>query len=306
MRKDGLRPENVRNIYHCHVHPDHIHADVFFQKRAEKFKDNLKIFYPKGDSHRFHPEFHLVQSNFQELQNTFGFTPYEGLSFTKILAGILLENFMGYEIPKNLTVLQDGQRISVGKRDAKFITTGGHTQGHSFLFFDDEDKILVNSDCGCINEFTSDWIKSVKAVHLAKTLKPHNLLGGHDPLKLGEKKTKDNIRGQFRRYDNMIKPFLLRAKPGKKVMISDSAYRRVGFLYKVPLVNMWAHMAVYCIFKYFVSQDLGSLSMDENGRMYFTITSNPTKYDFFEYLLQNYFDKNHNISICEQTLSYFH
>jgi glyoxylase-like metal-dependent hydrolase (beta-lactamase superfamily II) len=36
FRHSGLDPANVRNIFHCHVHFDHVGADKAFQKIASK------------------------------------------------------------------------------------------------------------------------------------------------------------------------------------------------------------------------------------------------------------------------------
>ncbi len=311
MRKDGLEPRHVREIYHCHVHPDHVDADRIFQKKATKHAGDVKIYYPAPDAHRFSEGFELIQSNFDILLFHFGVFPFPKMPISKFITTTLFKSFVSYNVPDNIHQLENNQRVTLGKRKAQVITTGGHTEGHSFLFFGDEDKFLANSDNGCLNEFTSDWRKSVDSIKLAATLEPHNLIGGHDPLKIGDKKASDDFKGQFRRYDNIMRPFLVRAAPGKIVNVSDCAYRRVSWLHRLGLVNFWAHMTVFCIFTYFQEKGLGKLDLNAKGEFIFQITEDHQKFDFFEYLQQRYLSRKSKLSkhregsICEDIIQYF-
>jgi glyoxylase-like metal-dependent hydrolase (beta-lactamase superfamily II) len=276
IQKDGLDPRNIRNIYHSHVHFDHIGADKIFQKKAIRNQNNVNIFYSELDNHRFTKEFSTMTSNFKELGDHFPDFPFHRLKMTKILTKLVGNTLMKYSIPENLHPYKNGEILSIGQRKAKVVTTGGHTEGHSFLAFTDQDRIVANGDATCINEFTSDFGCLLEAFYQLDTLKPTNLIGGHDKLRLGEEGTIKDLKDSRKRIDDMLRPILEQVTLGNRINISSVAYKRVGKFYKIGIANTWAHMTPYCMGKYLEKFGIGKLEITPKCIMYFHVNEDDT------------------------------
>lgn len=299
MIKDGLDPQNIRNIFHCHGHFDHIGGDVFFQKISTKNKDKVNIYFPKLDAHRFKQDFSIMQSNFSELYAHFPDFPNEKIRKVKVLMRFAEKTIMKYKIPEKLNAFNDGDILSIGQRKAKIITTGGHTEGHSFLVFQDSDNILANSDATCINEFTSDFGGLLRAFHELDILKPSNLFGGHDAYCLGEEKVKKDIHDGRKRIEDMLRPILEQCKPETKINISSIAYKRIGSFRRIGVANTWAHMTPFCIGKHLEQLGVGKLELTPACIMYFNVSGEETAKDRID-ILRN-IGENKEI-LCTQEL----
>jgi len=282
MKKDGLDPRYVRNIFHCHVHTDHVHADGFFQKHNLIYNgrdsnssiiERIPIHVSEQDMHRYAPTYKILQQNFIELSEHFPNFPYKKYRGTMWFINHIFEPFMQYKIPKNLIPYHDEETITLGTRKAKVITTGGHTEGHSFFHINDSDNILVYSDAGVINEFTSDWKAVLNAIIISQRIDADCVLGGHDKISDGLENARDDLAGGRRRMNEVIKPIIDQLKVGAVINVTEVARKRVGGkLYKIKVVDFWAHMTIYSFCKFLEQLNLGKLNVDQNGIMWFNVT----------------------------------
>jgi glyoxylase-like metal-dependent hydrolase (beta-lactamase superfamily II) len=298
MRRDGLEPTNIRNIFHPHVHVDHVQSDRIFQERAVRHRGNVKVYFPQPDAYRFQHDYRVLKSNFDELNGYFQPYPKKFVRGLRVFSTFFGDPFLHYRTPSNLIVYKNCQKLQIGNRIGQVYTTGGHTEGHSFFFFDDEDKILVNSDGWCINEFTSDFGKVLAALNLAKRLDPANLLGGHDPLHLGFEKARQDRMGSQRRLDTMLRPILMQLKPGKEIDLMYPAHRRVGMGFSVRVVQMWALMTVYCIGKTLEKFNIGRMMLSNTGDLRFFVSVDPSVQDIIDFLRISVAEKDR--SGCEE------
>jgi glyoxylase-like metal-dependent hydrolase (beta-lactamase superfamily II) len=282
MKKDGLDPRYVRNIFHCHIHTDHVHADTFFQKNnliyggsenSKSSPESIPIRYPDQDFHRYDPTYGVLRQNFTELSDHFPTFPYNKYRGTMWFIRHIFEPFMQYNIPKSLIPYHDGDKITLGTRQAKVIMTGGHTEGHSFFHINDSDNILVYSDAGVINEFTSDWKAVLKAIIVSQKIDADTVFGGHDTFSDGLEKARQDLAGGRKRMNDVIKPIVDQLKLGEKINATEAARKRVNKLYKIKVVDFWAHMTIYSFCKFLEQLNLGQLSVDPNGIMWFTVTN---------------------------------
>jgi glyoxylase-like metal-dependent hydrolase (beta-lactamase superfamily II) len=282
LRKDGLEPTNIRNIFHCHIHPDHYQADLFFQQKAIKYRGKVNVYYPRKDGWRLQPNYRVLLSNFMELEKTLGTNPIAKKPITPIFAKLLAEPILKSNIPHNLIPYDHNQLLTIGNRKAKVIHTGGHTEGHSYLYFQKE-NILVNSDSGCINEFGSDFEKVLNAISIVEDMHPENLLGGHNAIHLGMNRSLGDIQAWGRRLSDVTRPLLIQMIPGKMINVTQVGWRRVGVLHRMGLVETWAEMTPYVCAKYLQKKGFGALlANDEN--IYFKVTEEESKKEDIAYL----------------------
>jgi hypothetical protein len=230
----------------------------------------------------------LIQSNFLELQRHFGKKYKDPSLATTIFAKYVAQPLLfAYQRPENLHAYHDQDKIELGQRSARVYSTGGHTEGHSYFFINDEDKILMESDSGCINEYTSDWKRVLYAIILAEQLDPNNHLGGHDAIHLGHDRTYKELETMFSRFDTMFRPIAVQMRPQAKINLSQVAWRRVDWAYKIGIVLVWAQMAIYCIGKFLEELDLGLMNMDSHGEIIFETTSDSPKLEQFKAIFED-------------------
>lgn len=279
IQRDGLDPRNIRNIYHCHYHFDHVQSDVYFQIRATRHHNNVSVYIPKPDLFRTAPSYRLLDQNYLELRNHFPEAPLDFL--TKVLWPLryTFEPIIAAKRPKNIKSLLDGQKIQLGKRTGKVITTGGHTEGHSFIHINDEDNILVTSDHDALNEFTCNWKHTLEAVRIAEKIKPNNVFIGHNQPRIGSERALGFVNSYFGQFDKIFGPIMNMFRPNSTVNLTHIANLMMGWLHKVGPVRMWAHMSIYSICKYFEELKLGQIEIHPPGELVFRITENPEKYD---------------------------
>ncbi len=279
LRKDGLHPEYLRNIFHTHLHPDHIQADAVFQKIAERSsnvgpteKTKCYVYCPKADLFRNHPNFRVLRQNLYHLNNIVQNNPLKTLRGTQFFGEQIFDPLISHTTINNVVLYQGGETVQIGKYRAKTIHTGGHSHGHSYFFFEDHpDRILVNGDSWCINEFTSDFSSVVNALRISQSLNPNNLLGGHDPLKLGKENTLKDMNSSRRRLDDIIRPICMQLKPGAKIDVTYTAHRRVKSLISIGLVKIWALMTATSFCEFLQRKGFGRLEADSNGKIWFLL-----------------------------------
>ncbi len=296
MKKDGLQPANVRKIIHPHYHFDHVQADSFFQTKIISNGDVVPVFVPENDLFRTTENFDLMKWNLNELKEKFGpelfhqyFNNYQR-AFK--LGGLIFSKLIHVKTPKNIRGMKNGQKIQVGKREAKVISTGGHTEGHSFLFFDDEDKILYTGDHDALNEFTCDWGKTLESVRIAQSLKPDNVFIGHNNPKLGPNDARDWLSSYFTQFESIFAPILPKFREGQKINLSAIIRKMMGWISNMKGLDLWANMSIYAIGKHLEELGLGQIELGfdpEKAKrfcFFFNITENPRKIDLIN-LIKN-------------------
>jgi hypothetical protein len=146
------------------------------------------------------------------------------------------------------------------------------------------ERILINGDSWCINEFTSDFSLVVNALKISASLRPNNLLGGHDPLKLGPENTIKDMNSSRRRLDDIIRPICMQLKPGVDIDVSYTAHRRVKSLISIGLVRIWALMTGVSFCEFLQKNGFGRLHADQKGKIWFRTTESLELIDKMEQL----------------------
>jgi glyoxylase-like metal-dependent hydrolase (beta-lactamase superfamily II) len=282
MHKDGLDPRNIRRIYHCHYHFDHVQSDVFFQQRAVKHNGDVKVYVPRPDLYRTSPNYRLFDINYFELQRHFPETPPDFLLQMLYPLRYLMEPLLHAKTPENIQILDHNQKIELGKRTGIVYTTGGHTEGHSFIHINDADNILVSSDHDALNEFVCNWGKTLEAVRLAEKIHPDNVLVGHNPPKIGPEKAMGFISSYMTQFDKVFGPVVKLFRLNQTVNLTRIARKMMGYIHHIKPAFMWAHMSLYAICKYFEEVRLGKMRIISPGELVFEILEDPEKIDLLQ------------------------
>ena len=306
MRKDGLDPTHVRNIFHPHYHFDHIQADRSWQEIIAKKKriklrsigsrkdgkDGLwkkidgipTVFVTEPDFFRTQPEFNLLQWNYQELRNHFGSIDemngqYRGTLF---FANFLLYPLVDAKRPFNVEIMKNQTTIPIGNTEARVHITGGHTEGHAFLHFNDENNLLYTGDHDALNEFTCDWNKTLTSVRLAQKLNPDNVFIGHNKVRIGKKSAMGFIDGYFRQFDDIFSSLINHFHAGQELKLTRLIEKMGGWPTNIKGVKLFAHMPLYAICKYMEDMDIGKLEWQSHPKrpeMLFKIHKSPEEID---------------------------
>ncbi|MHA1999750.1 MAG: MBL fold metallo-hydrolase, partial [Promethearchaeota archaeon] len=160
MKGDGLDFRNVKNIYHTHGHFDHCQADRWILNHSKH--EDARVFCPEVDAWRLqkkngakqldyyknHARKH-IPGDFDEIFKESGFGSVQ-LFFKHAMSKVMHVPWIKDE---RVTPYSNGDMLSIGGHDARVITTGGHTDGHSFFHLKDLD-LLVVGDHDAVNELT--------------------------------------------------------------------------------------------------------------------------------------------------------
>ncbi len=273
MRRDGLNPARIRKIVHPHYHFDHVQSDAFFQQKIVPKEKKVPVLVPENDLFRTESDFNLLQWNFRELIETFGAksfkTHFRGYARAFRLGNALFLPLIDVEQPNNIQTFSDGDKIALGKREAVVYSTGGHTEGHALLHFDDEDNILYTGDHDALNEFTCDWGKTLEAVRIAKSLKPDKVFIGHNSPKLETESAQSWLESYFTQFEQIFAPVLNRFEKGQEIKLSNIIRKMMGWVSKMKGLDLWANMSVFSIGKHLQELGLGTLELnsDSSSRM---------------------------------------
>jgi glyoxylase-like metal-dependent hydrolase (beta-lactamase superfamily II) len=254
MRRDGIEPTAVRNIYHAHVHFDHVQSDVFFQTRARRHRGNVKVYCSREDRFRFSPRYRLMGSNVAFLEERF---PGMARDFGGMLwlANVFFEPLLHCETPSNIHTYADGDTMMIGRRKARVYVTGGHTEGHAFFYFP-EGNILYTGDHDALNEFSCDWGKVLAAAALAERLDPDTVFIGHNAVKQGDN-AKRWVRHYFDQFRQYAVPLARVFRGGQTVDVFQLVSKMAGWAGKMGPVALFAVMSVSCILRHLESVGFG-------------------------------------------------
>ncbi len=273
MRKDGLDPYQIRKIVHPHYHFDHVQADTFFQRKAQKYGRQIDIWIPGPDRFRASPKFSMLEWNLHDLRQTF-----PNMDTTHLTALYRktqgLKPLIDCPTPENIRTLNNEDLITLGKRKAKVYITGGHTEGHAFLHINDEDNILYTGDHDALNEFTCNWGNTLRSVCLAQELEPDNVFIGHNKVRLGKESAMGFINSYFAQFDDLFAKFLGKLRKGYNLNLTRLARALIGWPSKIQVLDLYAHMAIYVICKHLQALSIGELNLNEDGEMRFLIIQN--------------------------------
>ncbi|MHA1732919.1 MAG: MBL fold metallo-hydrolase [Promethearchaeota archaeon] len=277
MLKDGLDPRNLRDVYHTHGHFDHTQADAYFQRRARDRNPGVRIFCPEHDAFRFDPGFDLVDHSMRELLRYFPARKFREFRQTYWTMKLATRTLIRQPPVRRLTPLVDGQVVTLGGRQAQVLTTGGHTEGHSFLRFE-EDRILVVGDCDAPNETTVDFGKITASMLLARDVlaswdarsDEYAILIGHNPVKRG-RAALGWAEQYIEQFNQLFSALMGRTSGGATIDVTRLMERLGGYLLKLPfqLVRFFAFTRVFIVLKYLKERGYGSMRLGPGDRVLF-------------------------------------
>lgn len=272
MEKDGLNPCNVRNIFHTHVHFDHVQADALFQKFARKRDHDVKVYIPEPDLYRFQQNYSVIEYNIRFLTNYFKRFPTKAFPTMPFIARYLLDPLLKTPIPKNIRTFEDREEFLLGKCSAKAYITGGHTDGHAF-FHIPELGILHTGDNDALNEFIVNFSSVIRSMQLANDLEPEMIFIGHNEPKQKREDAQNWIDRWFREFDvvlNILKPFM---KNSTRFNITRIIEKMAGWAFKLEPVRFMAFMQLFVILRYLENKKFGTIQLDRKGKTMYFCTS---------------------------------
>ncbi len=284
MEKDGLSPTQVRKVYHTHCHFDHIQANYYFEKKGDDSGTDVEFFVPKPDIHRLDPNYSLLNSNLKVLLNALpGLSMDRYKRLVKPFHYIFWPKVISYKVPRNIRIVQDGQIVTLGKRKAKVIVTGGHTEGHCFYHIFDGDNILVTGDHDAPNEFIVDWGKMIESVRIAEKINPDVVFIGHNPIKKGDR-AHDFIFGYRRQFHELIDKIAPIFKPGREVNISKLIDSAMGYLKGLQSLRLFTFMRLFIFLKHFENLGLLTLELREGNALFARVLPRMEDFDLHSIL----------------------
>ncbi len=274
MGKDGIDNRRVRNIFHTHVHFDHIQADRYFQKHAHQHRGNVQVFFPKADGFRFAPHYDTIRSNTTHLLQYFPLAAAEHYRGVSIEMSLVFNSLLRYRAPANLVPFDTGEELRLGRYKAKAWCTGGHTEGHAILWLPDAPGLIVG-DNDAINEPTCRFSGILESHRICRDLYSRHLsddlllLRGHNAALKGAKgrEWNNNWFREFAAITAKLLPYFQRQYDAGTKTIDIGRILRLltGYLGIIPVVEFFAFMRVFVILKFLQEKGYGTMKFYKNS-----------------------------------------
>jgi len=269
MARDGLNPQNVRNIFHSHVHFDHVQCDTQFQRLAIPNKGNVKVYVAEPDHYRTQPDYSLWKVNMSHIANYFKEFPTAAFPGVYWQSRLVFDKILSWKTPSNIITYKDGDKLEIGQYSAKVYTTGGHTEGHSF-FHIPEKGILVVGDNDALNETIVDFGCVIRSMEIARSLKPEMIFIGHNEPKLNSKLSTAWVDRWFKEFDHVLEMLKNTVfKNNVHVNITRIIQKMTGWLFKIEWVRFFTFMQLFVILKHLVKKGFGELILTADNQLYF-------------------------------------
>lgn len=280
LARDGLDPRDLRDIYHTHAHFDHVHADAYFQRRARRRNPDVRVFCPAPDVFRFAPSFSLVDHNVREVLRYLPKGSIRAFRRTYYFGRLLARTVLRQRPVRHLTPLADGARVSIGGRSAEVITTGGHTEGHSFFKFPAE-HVLVVGDNDAPNETTVDFGKMAASMVVVRDVlrgwtrssdDDVAIFIGHNRVKRGQACVAW-AQGYLDQFNRIFAALVGHAAGRETIDATWFLERLGGYVLKFPFqaLRFFAFIQVFVILKFLQAREYGHMALTPARRLFFHV-----------------------------------
>nr|MDO8115155.1 MBL fold metallo-hydrolase [Candidatus Sigynarchaeota archaeon] len=273
MQDDDINFHRVKNIYHTHGHFDHCQADRYIINHS--MFDVVKVHCPAADMWRLLPGNDARQTayfvehaarylpgNFDELFAKSGF------GSVRLQFRLFVSKFMRVPPLEKacLVPLHDGDTVHIGRYKGRVITTGGHSDGHSFFHVADNDMLVIG-DHDAVNEITCDYRKIIKASAIIRDLDPNVALVGHQGIPSTRAIVRQRSAIWFIKFQREVDLFLKAAERfDNKLSMTYFLNKILGYSGKIVWLRYWAFQNLFVIAKFAQEEGLGNIVYDPETR----------------------------------------
>ncbi len=278
MARDGIDFRRVRNIFHSHGHFDHCQADRWF---IEHSMHDIRVHVPEPDAWRLLPGNGTRQRNY--FAGEVGRYMHGDIN-AKLASGgfrsvdwqfrLIMSKFISIPpLPEDTIVrLKHGETISIGDHTARVITTGGHSDGHSFFHVQRLD-LLVIGDNDAVNELTCNYRDIIVSAAIIKNLDPAIMLGGHNAIRTTRPAVRLASEGWFKKFHRFIRMFTKAAKVFEnKIPLSFFLTKVLGYAGGIAWARFWAFQTLFVIAKFLHDEGLG-IMVQESGDIFLDVNT---------------------------------
>jgi hypothetical protein len=165
--------------------------------------------------------------------------------------------------PACIVPLHDGASIGIGAHEGSVITTGGHSDGHSFFHFPSIDTLVIG-DHDAVNELTSDYRMIIKATAIIRELDPSVCLIGHQGVPATKVACRAKTTRWFSQLRHVVGMFVQAAERfNNKLPASYFLEKLLGYMKGINWLRYWAFQGLFVIAKFLVDEGLGTINYDE-------------------------------------------
>ncbi len=291
MARDGLDFHHVKGIFHTHGHFDHCQADKWFIERSAF--DDVKVYCPARDAWRLQRGNDARQLGYflEHMKRYLQLGTDEMLSrggFGSIAwqFRFFLSRFM--KIPPldagRVVPLRNGASVRIGAHEGRVITTGGHSDGHSFFHFPAIDALVIG-DHDAVNELTCDYRNIIKATAIIRDLDPKVCLIGHQGILATREACRAKFDRWFSQFRHVVGMFARAAEIwGGRLPASYFLEKTLGYMRCINWLRYWAFQNLFVMAKFLVDEGIGTLAFDDASGDLVLVASPEAVRDFVDHL----------------------